>query len=93
MLFRSLDPARTVKEGFGSLVVVTVDGQVTSGIPVSRSDTELVLRDVLDRDVRLRLADVEEESAGTSLMPAGLVDALSPEELADLVRYLSSLGR
>jgi len=26
-------------------------------------------------------------------MPAGLVDALSPEELADLVRYLSSLGR
>ncbi len=88
-----LDPARTVKEGFGSLVVVTADGQVTSGIPVSRSDTELVLRDVLDRDVRLRLADVEEESAGTSLMPAGLVDGLSPEELADLVRYLSSLGR
>ena len=88
-----LDPARTVKEGFGSLVVVTTDGQVTSGIPVSRSDTELVLRDILDRDVRLRLADVEEESAGTSLMPAGLVDGLSPEELADLVRYLSSLGR
>ena len=88
-----VDPARTVKEGYGSVVVVTADGQVTSGIPVSRSDTELVLRDVLDRDIRLRLADVEEESAGTSLMPAGLVDALSPEELADLVRYLSSLGR
>ncbi|MFM1997585.1 MAG: hypothetical protein RLZZ111_1972, partial [Planctomycetota bacterium] len=34
-----------------------------------------------------------EESAGTSLMPAGLVDQLSREELADLVRYLSTLGR
>ena len=88
-----LEPARTVKEGFGALVVVTADGQVTSGIPVSRSDTELVLRDILDRDVRLRLADIEEESTGTSLMPAGLVDGLDDEELADLVAYLSSLGR
>ena len=88
-----LEPARTVKEGYGALVVVTSDGQVTSGIPVSRSDTELVIRDILDRDVRLRLDDVEEESPGTSLMPAGLVDALSPREIADLVRYLSSLGR
>ncbi len=88
-----LDPAKSVKEGYGSLVVVTVDGQVTSGIPVSRSDTELVLRDALDKEVRLQLNDIEEEAPGTSLMPAGLVDSLSREELADLVRYLSSLGR
>jgi len=88
-----LEPARNVKEGYGSLVIVGTDGQVVSGIPVSRSDTELVLRDALDRDVRLRLADIDEESPGTSLMPAGLVDGLSTEELADLVRYLSTLGR
>ena len=88
-----LDPAKNVKEGYGSLVVVTADGQVTSGIPVSRSDTELVLRDALDKEVRLRLADIEEEAPGTSLMPAGLVDGLSAEDLADLVRYLSALGR
>ena len=88
-----LDPAKNVKEGYGSLVVVTADGQVTSGIPVSRSDTELVLRDSLDKEVRLRLADIEEEAPGTSLMPAGLVDGLSAEDLADLVRYLSALGR
>ena len=88
-----LDPAKNVKEGYGSLVVVTADGQVTSGIPVSRSDTELVLRDSLDKEVRLQLADIEEEAPGTSLMPAGLVDGLSAEDLADLVRYLSALGR
>ena len=88
-----LEPGRTVKEGYGSLVVVTADGLVTAGIPVSRSDRELVLRDALDRDVRIRLDDVEEESPGTSLMPAGLVDGLTDAELADLVRYLSSLGR
>lgn len=88
-----LEPAKSVKEGYGALVVVTADGQVTSGIPVSRSDTELVLRDALDKEVRLQLADVEEEAPGSSLMPAGLVDTLSPEEIADLVGYLFSLGR
>ncbi|MFM7249094.1 MAG: PVC-type heme-binding CxxCH protein [Planctomycetaceae bacterium] len=88
-----LEPGRTVKEGYGALVVVSADGLVTAGIPVSRSDRELVLRDALDRDVRIRLDDVEEESPGTSLMPAGLVDGLTDAELADLVRYLSSLGR
>jgi putative heme-binding domain-containing protein len=88
-----LDPAKNVKEGYGSLVVVTTDGQVTSGIPVSRSDTELVLRTALDKEVRLQLADIDEEAPGTSLMPAGLVDGLSKEEIADLVRYLSALGR
>jgi putative heme-binding domain-containing protein len=88
-----LEPAKSVKEGYGSLVVVTTDGQVTSGIPVSRSDTELVLRTALDREVRLQLADIDEEAPGTSLMPAGLVDGLSAAEIADLVRYLSSLGR
>jgi putative heme-binding domain-containing protein len=88
-----LEPAKSVKEGYGALVVVTADGQVTSGIPVSRSDTELVVRDALDKEVRLQLADVEEEAPGSSLMPAGLVDTLSPEEIADLVGYLFSLGR
>ena len=88
-----LEPAKSVKEGYGSLVVVTTDGQVTSGIPVSRSDTELVLRTALDKEVRLQLADIDEEAPGTSLMPAGLVDGLSKEEIADLVRYLSALGR
>jgi len=60
---------------------------------VSRSDTELVLRTALDKEVRLQLADIDEEAPGTSLMPGGLVDDLSKEEIADLVQYLSALGR
>lgn len=86
-------PAKNVKEGYQTLVVLTDDGRVVTGIQVSRSDQELVLRDSLDREVRVPLADIDEESIGTSLMPAGLVDSLSREELGDLVRYLSGLGK
>jgi len=88
-----LHPSKNVKEGFASVVVQTADGRVVSGIPQSRSDAELVLRDASGKEVRIRTADIDEEAAGTSLMPAGLVDTLSREELADLVRYLANLGR
>ncbi len=88
-----LYPAKNVKEGYNTVVVQTADGQVLTGIQVTRSDAELVLRDAAGKEMKIPTADIDEESAGTSLMPAGLIDGLSREELADLVCYLSSLGK
>jgi putative heme-binding domain-containing protein len=88
-----LHPAKNVKEGYGTLVVLTSDGRVITGIPVSQTDTELVLRTADGTIVPIRTDAIDDESPGASLMPAGLVDGLSREELADLVRYLSELGR
>ena len=88
-----LYPAKNVKEGYNTVVVQTDDGQVLTGIQVTRSDAELVLRDATGKEVKIPTADIDEESVGTSLMPAGLIDSLSREELADLVRYLSGLGK
>ncbi|NQW49174.1 MAG: HEAT repeat domain-containing protein [Planctomycetes bacterium] len=88
-----IQPAKNVKEGYSTLVVQTAAGQVLTGIQVSRSADELVLRDATGKEVKILAADIDEESVGTSLMPAGLIDGLSREELADLVRYLSELGR
>jgi len=86
-------PAKNVKEGYNTVVVQTAEGQVITGIQVARSDEELVLRDANGKELKIPTATIDEESAGTSLMPAGLIDSLSREELADLVRYLSELGR
>ncbi|MFM8893337.1 MAG: hypothetical protein ACKOTB_17280, partial [Planctomycetia bacterium] len=87
-----LEPAKNVKEGYATVVVQTTDGRVLTGIQVARSDEELALRDATGTEIRIPMADVDEESVGSSLMPAGLVDPLSRDELADLVRYLSELG-
>ena len=88
-----LEPAKHVKEGYHTLVVQTDEGRVITGIQVSRSGDDLVLRDATGKEQSIPVATIDEESAGTSLMPAGLVDTLSRDELADLVRYLSELGR
>lgn len=88
-----LEPAKNVKEGYATIVVQTTDGRVLTGIQIARSDEELALRDATGAEIRIPAADVDEESVGSSLMPVGLVDPLSRDELADLVRYLSELGR
>jgi hypothetical protein len=41
--------------------------------------------------VKVRRAEIEERvPSDVSLMPAGIMDALSPEQLADLLAFLES---
>jgi len=87
-----LQPSAKIKENYHSLTVVA-DGRITSGIKVRETDTELVLRDVEDREVTIPLDAVEEKKEGGSLMPVGLADSLTRGELVDLVRFLSELGK
>jgi putative heme-binding domain-containing protein len=88
-----LAPNKKVKENFNSLVVVTDDGKVRSGIKLRQTDTDLLLRDAEDNEIAIPLKKIEEQSNGVSLMPAGLADKLTRTELVDLVRFLSELGK
>ena len=63
-----------MKEGYHSVVVATDDGKVVTGIKVRQTDTELIVRDVEDREFGIPLNKIDEQTPGTSLMPAGLVD-------------------
>jgi len=88
-----LEPGKAVKEGYHATVVATSDGRVLTGLKVRQTDAELVLRDAEDREVSLPGDAVEEQKMGGSLMPAGLVDAMTRGDLVDLVRFLSELGK
>jgi putative heme-binding domain-containing protein len=88
-----LDPNAKVKEGYHTVVIVDNDGRQWAGIKLRQSDTAVVLRDAdgVEREIPLNSIDVE--SAGISLMPAGLTEKLTQKELADLTAFLSALGR
>jgi putative heme-binding domain-containing protein len=87
-----LDPSAKIKENYHSLTVVA-DGVITSGVKVRETDTELVLRDVEDREIAIPLDAIEAKKEGGSIMPVGLADDLTRQELVDLVRFLSELGK
>lgn len=93
-ILRSLiEPDDKLKEGFSTVRVLTTDGQVVQGIPAGDDETTVQLRTADGSVVSIPRDEIEEESAGPSLMPVGLVDSLTLEELADLTRFLSELGR
>jgi len=86
-------PNKAIKEGYNSLLVETKNGEFYSGIVVSESDNELVLRDSTTDEIRIPLDTIERRDDGGSLMPTGLADSLLEKEFLDLIKYLSELGR
>ena len=87
------DPSAKVKEGYHSVSVLTLDGQVVNGIEVESNDQVLVLRDIEDKLVSIPQADIDVKKPGKSLMPVGVIDRLSEAEQVDLIKFLSQLGK
>jgi putative heme-binding domain-containing protein len=87
-------PSKAIKEGYHTLIVETKDGDQITGIKVRQTDRDLILRDAVQDEVVVPLDSIKGKprEAG-SMMPAGLADPLTRQELVDLVRFLSELGR
>jgi putative heme-binding domain-containing protein len=88
-----LNPNAKVKENYHTTVVATVEGTVFAGVQIQKSATALTLRTAENKVIEIPVDQIEEQSQGVSLMPEGLVDALTDDEIASLVRFLSELGR
>ncbi|WP_437185221.1 hypothetical protein SH668x_002319 [Planctomicrobium sp. SH668] len=88
-----LDPDQAIKEAFITKTVFTEDGQILSGIVADRTRDTLVLKDAQGKLITVPLSDIEDEVEGKSLMPKGLVNFLTEDELLDLVAFLSELGK
>lgn len=88
-----LVPNLAVKEQFVTRVFTTSDGRTITGIVIDRDDQRVNLRDATGALVTLPTADIDEEEEGKSLMPQGLTKFLTREELVDLIKFISELGR
>ncbi|HTD86407.1 MAG TPA: PVC-type heme-binding CxxCH protein [Candidatus Binatia bacterium] len=88
-----LEPQKEIKEGYMSVSIVTNDGEELQGYLRAESAADLTIHDVLqNRDIRLPRSRIKENRQNGSVMPTGLVNSLSREQFADLIRYLSELG-
>jgi putative heme-binding domain-containing protein len=87
-------PHKAIKEGFDVTRIVTTDEKVIQGIKVRETKDVLVLRTAEDKEVTIPIKDIAERGKSTkSLMPEGITDQLTKQEFADLVRYLTELGK
>jgi len=92
-----LHPSRVIRDAYETVNVVTVDGEIRSGLVAARTDSHLVLRDAkdLENEIRIPLEEIEEIVVSKqSMMPEGLAASLLEErDLLDLVRYVSEVAR
>jgi putative heme-binding domain-containing protein len=86
-----IDPSAVIREGYQQYVVATADGRVLSGLLAENTAGRVTVLDA--KGVRTALPKSEVESvtrSETSLMPEGVLDTLSDQELRDLFAYLRS---
>ncbi len=82
-------PNASFVRGYESVVVATRDGKSHNGILQKDAPDEIALVLGADQQVRIARGEIEEMAPGrVSVMPSGLDQQLSPQELADLVAFL-----
>ncbi|MEX2175178.1 MAG: PVC-type heme-binding CxxCH protein [Pirellulaceae bacterium] len=87
-----LVPSASIARGFESQLIRTTDGRTLTGLVVRETVESIYLRTSDQREVRLRRDEIEAQKPSVlSIMPAGLENTMTREELADLLAYLRSL--
>ncbi|MFV0442747.1 MAG: HEAT repeat domain-containing protein [Planctomycetaceae bacterium] len=87
------DPDAQKKEEFVTRILLTNAGQQLTGIVTNRTEDKLTLKLADGSLTDVAAADIDYEAPGRSLMPEGLVKFMTEQELLDLVKFLSTLGK
>ena len=85
-------PSKVVREGYTTAHIITTNGKALSGILHRETPKEIVLRDPIRDEITIPIGDIDEKRVGGSLMPDGLEQGMSTQDMADLIAYLKSGG-
>jgi len=86
-----LFPSASYVQGFEPVVVATKDGKIHNGLLRKNAPDEILLVLGANQEIRIAREDVEDvQPSKVSVMPAGLEQQLSPQDLADLVAFLKA---
>jgi putative heme-binding domain-containing protein len=88
------DPNKDVAPLYQTTQVVTRSGQVHTGLLVYDSAEQVLVQIGPDTTVRIEGADVaSKQPSRQSIMPSGLLNGLTDDDLADLRAFLKTLGQ
>ena len=91
LLTQIVDPSAFIRPEYVNHNVEMKDGRLFTGLLVDQNDNALTVLDAQNQRTVLNRAEVKEVIASsTSLMPEGLVETLTPEQLRNLFSYLQS---
>lgn len=83
-------PNKTIAKGYETVIALTIDGKIVSGIVKQEDDMFLQLVSPDGEVITIPQDDIEERRSGGSSMPADISANLSKADIRDLVEFLSS---
>jgi putative heme-binding domain-containing protein len=84
-----LYPSHTISDQYASKKVLTLDGQAFTGMLTETGNQTLQLRDSNNQLLVIKEEQVDQIlPSSSSIMPAGLLDDSSLQEISDLMSYL-----
>ncbi len=87
-----VDPDAKIAEKYETVLVLTEDGQVVSGILRQETEQAIELIDAENTLLTVAVDEIVSRKQGKSSMPVDLLKHLDRRELRDLVAYLASLS-
>ena len=92
LLINIIAPSLVIPDSYRSELIMDLDGAMISGIILSEDDEKIILATKDEPRYELFVEDIEErKSSELSLMPAGQLDQLNPQEVVDLFKYLQAI--
>ena len=91
-----LYPSKDIAKEFAQVKILTDDGELITGVRVSQTEKEIVIRNATEPEpITIQMDDVDEiVDAKVSVMPASLVRQLkSQQEFYDLMSYIIELRK
>jgi putative heme-binding domain-containing protein len=86
-----LKPNASISQGFASVLIEAKGDMSYMGFVTEETSTQLTLRDIGGNVSKIKKSDIiSRKELETSMMPAGLANALSYEELASLITFLAN---
>lgn len=94
LLVHILDPSRSVEGNFRVYTVATTDGRVITGMLASETKTAIEVIDTEAKRHAIPREDIEElVGSPKSLMPEGFEKQATPEDLKNLLEFLTQRGQ
>jgi len=92
-----IDPSKSVSDQYQATIFLKLDGKMVTGRVANLSNNVYMVQEDLitpGKFTQLAADDIDEMRPSTaSLMPEGLLDTLTREEIIDLIGYMKSTGR
>jgi putative membrane-bound dehydrogenase-like protein len=85
-----LDPNRAVDANFVNYAALTIDGVGHQGVISSESESGIVLLGADGKSISIPRDEIDSLTSGKSLMPEGLEQQITPQQMADLLAFLKT---